>query len=51
LRVFVGNGTADNPNAGILLGNGYTWTGYGGVCTSGSCDGGNGGLIGNGGGG
>ncbi len=27
LRFFVGNGTADNPNAGILLGNGYSYTG------------------------
>jgi CubicO group peptidase (beta-lactamase class C family) len=49
LRVFVGNGTADNPNAGILLGNGYSYTTYGGACTTGACDGGNGGLIGNGG--
>jgi hypothetical protein len=49
LRVFVGNGTAENPNAGILLGNGYTYTGYAGACTSGSCDGGTGGFIGNGG--
>lgn len=51
LRVFIGDGTADNPDAGILLGNGYTWTGYGGVCTSGACNGGRGGLVGNGGGG
>ncbi len=51
LRIFVGNGTEDHPNAGILLGNGYTWTKYGGVCTRGSCVGGQGGLIGNGGGG
>ena len=49
LRVFVGNGTADNPNAGILIGNGYSYTTYGGACTTGACDGGNGGLIGNGG--
>jgi CubicO group peptidase (beta-lactamase class C family) len=49
LRFFVGNGTADNPNAGILLGNGYSYTTYGGACTTGACDGGNGGLIGNGG--
>ena len=51
LRVFVGNGTADNPNAGILLGNGYTYREYGGACTTGACDGGAGGVIGNGGGG
>ncbi|MEI8084269.1 MAG: hypothetical protein WCI74_20700, partial [Actinomycetes bacterium] len=49
LRIFVGNGTADNPNAGILLGNGYDYTSYAGACTSGACKGGNGGLIGNGG--
>ena len=28
VRVLVGNGTADNPNAGILAGNGYTYTSY-----------------------
>jgi len=49
LRVFVGNGTADNPNAGLLLGNGYSYTGYAGACTAGACNGGIGGLIGNGG--
>ena len=49
LRVFVGNGTADNPNAGILLGNGHSYTTYGGACTTGACNGGTGGLIGNGG--
>jgi len=48
LGFFVGNGDEDSPNGGILLGNGYTWTGYGGVCTTGACNGGNGGLIGNG---
>ena len=49
LRLFVGNGTADNPNAGILMGNGYSYTSYGGACTSGACTGGNAGLVGNGG--
>ena len=49
VRIFIGDGTADNPNAGILYGNGYSYTGYEGVCTEGACDGGNGGLIGNGG--
>ena len=49
IRHFIGDGTADNPNAGILFGNGYSYTGYEGACTSGACDGGNGGLIGNGG--
>ena len=48
-RVFFGNGTADNPNGGLLFGNGYSYTG--GDCPGGatSCNGGNGGLIGNGG--
>lgn len=43
---FFGNGTADNPNGGILIGNGYSWTSS--TC-SGSCNGGNGGLFGSGG--
>ena len=41
IRVFVGSGTADNPNAGILLGDGYTFTQYEGACLSGPCRGGN----------
>ena len=49
VRLFVGDGTADHPDAGILIGNGYSFTSYEGVCTSGACNGGNGGLIGNGG--
>ena len=49
IRIFIGSGTADNPNAGILLGDGYTYTSYEGACLSGPCNGGNGGLIGNGG--
>lgn len=48
LRYFIGDGTADNPDAGILYGNGYSYTVYEGACTTGACDGGNGGLIGNG---
>ena len=48
LRIFVGNGTAENPNGGLLLGNGYSWTAD--TCTGGAvCTGGNGGAIGNGG--
>ena len=47
--IFFGNGTAENPNAGILLGNGYSYTAYAGACLSGACNGGNSGLIGNGG--
>ena len=49
VRIFVGNGTAERPDAGILVGNGYSYTGYAGACTTGACNGGNGGLIGNGG--
>ena len=48
VRFFIGNGTADNPNAGILIGNGYSWDGT--TCGAGvACTGGHGGLIGNGG--
>lgn len=49
VRIFVGDGTAERPDAGILVGNGYSYTGYAGACTTGACNGGNGGLIGNGG--
>ncbi len=37
IRFFVGDGTADNPDAGILFGNGYSFTDYDGTCSSGSC--------------
>ena len=48
LGLLVGNGTAEHPNGGILVGNGYSWTAA--TCTgSSSCAGGNGGIIGNGG--
>ncbi len=47
IRLFVGNGTAARPDAGILLGNGYSWTAA--TCPQGGCDGGKAGLIGNGG--
>ncbi|MFM9035488.1 MAG: hypothetical protein ACKOQ4_14620, partial [Mycobacterium sp.] len=47
-----GDGTADHPDAGLLGGSGYTYTGYEGACTSGACNGGKAGLLfGNGGGG
>jgi CubicO group peptidase (beta-lactamase class C family) len=49
VRIFVGSGTAENPNAGVLIGNGYSYTSYGGACTTGACNGGTAGLIGNGG--
>jgi len=47
LRFFVGDGTAANPNAGILFGSGFSWTAS--TCTNGACNGGNAGLIGDGG--
>ena len=46
-RIFIGDGTASNPNAGLLFGKGYSWTAQ--TCPSGACDGGRGGLIGDGG--
>ena len=49
MRAFVGDGTADNPNAGILAGNGYSYKAYSGACVTGACSGGSGGLVGNGG--
>ena len=46
--VFFGDGTADHPDAGILVGNGFSFTAQ--TCTGTSaCNGGNSGLIGNGG--
>ena len=42
-----GDGTADHPNAGILAGNGYSYTRFEGACVAGSaCNGGNSGLLG-----
>ncbi|MBU3752207.1 MAG: hypothetical protein FGM52_17480, partial [Mycobacterium sp.] len=50
IRIFIGDGTATNPNAGLLIGNGYSYTSYEGSCTTGACDGGRAGaLFGNGG--
>jgi hypothetical protein len=46
LRQFIGYGTASNPNGGILIGDGYSWTT--GTCAN-SCTGGNAGLVGSGG--
>jgi len=47
-RLF-GDGTADNPNAGLLFGNGFSWAAT--SCTgSTACDGGNAGLFGGNGG-
>ncbi len=49
VHVFVGDGTATHPDAGILIGDGYSWTAE--TCTQGgSCTGGRSGLLlGNGG--
>jgi hypothetical protein len=49
IDVFIGNGTAENPNAGILIGDGYSWTS--GTCPPNTaCTGGRSGfLFGNGG--
>lgn len=46
LRVFIGDGTAENPNAGLFVGNGFSYSSA--TCVS-SCKGGNAGLFGNGG--
>ncbi|MEI6254872.1 MAG: hypothetical protein WCP30_18935, partial [Mycobacteriaceae bacterium] len=48
VRFFIGNGTADNVNGGLLIGNGFNFDAL--SCTGGlACNGGTGGLIGNGG--
>ncbi|MFM9033487.1 MAG: VCBS domain-containing protein, partial [Mycobacterium sp.] len=48
VRTLVGDGTADHPDAGILFGDGYSWTAN--TCSDPSgCNGGRGGLIGSGG--
>ena len=46
VRIFVGNGTADNPNGGLLYGDGFSYDAA--TCAS-VCDGGGAGLVGNGG--
>ena len=48
IRIFVGDGTATNPNGGLLIGSGYSRTAQ--TCTGTvACTGGNGGLLGSGG--
>ncbi|MEI7915686.1 MAG: hypothetical protein WCH82_13130, partial [Mycobacteriaceae bacterium] len=49
IGVFISNGTVDNPDAGLFLGNGYSYDGA--TCTgTTACNGGRGGLLfGNGG--
>ncbi len=48
ISFFVGNGTANHPDAGLLLGNGFSYSAS--TCTAGTaCNGGRAGLLGNGG--
>lgn len=49
IGIFIGNGTAAHPNAGLLIGNGYSWTAQ--TCDQDkACNGGRAGLLlGNGG--
>ena len=51
VQIFASNGTESHPNAGLLVGNGYSYTSANdSYCQSHTCNGGNGGLlIGNGG--
>ncbi|WP_208301242.1 hypothetical protein [Mycobacterium sp. DL440] len=44
IGMFVGNGTAEHPNAGILIGKGYSYGTVDGDCAS-SCNGGSGGML------
>lgn len=46
IRIWISDGTADHPDAGLLLGNGFS---YDATSCSSSCDGGRGGIFGNGG--
>ena len=57
IRVFIGDGTADNPNAGLLIGNGWDGLpgtgqngGSGGLLYGNGGDGGSGGVLGQAGG-
>jgi len=44
VRIFIGDGTAANPNAGLLIGTGYSWTAQ--TCNQGAaCNGGQAGLL------
>jgi hypothetical protein len=49
IGMFIGDGTAEHPNAGLLIGRGYNYGTVAGDCSS-TCNGGNGGFFaGNGG--
>ncbi|MDA0251550.1 MAG: hypothetical protein O3A42_11490, partial [Actinobacteria bacterium] len=44
IRIFIGDGTAANPNAGLLIGTGYSWTAQ--TCNQGAaCTGGKAGVL------
>lgn len=44
IGIFISDGTAAHPDAGLLIGNGYSWTAA--TCAGGDpCTGGNGGLL------
>ena len=44
IRIFIGDGTAANPNAGVLIGTGYSWTAQ--TCNQGAaCNGGQAGVL------
>jgi hypothetical protein len=45
ISFFVGNGTAEHPNGGLLAGNGYSYGTVAGDCPSGGCNGGNAGFF------
>ena len=48
LAIFIGDGTADHPDGGLLYGNGFSYSDT--TCTAGiACNGGRAGLVGNGG--
>ena len=47
VRTFIGDGTADRPDAGLLIGNGFSYDAN--SCLGAICNGGNGGVFGNGG--
>jgi hypothetical protein len=46
VAIFISDGTADHPNAGLLFGNGYSFTAANLECAGATaCDGGNAGLL------
>jgi hypothetical protein len=47
VRALIGDGTADRPDAGLLIGNGFSFDAD--SCLGAICNGGNGGVFGNGG--